>query len=323
MRFVSQLAYSSSAFEAPAWRSVSDGWLPLWGSFEHHGFSLEAHDFRSQRDLDWGRSFHPDSIELCLNLTGEGRLTCRGRETVLTPGSAVLYRIGNEAVSAVRTGGERHRFITLEFRRDWLQRTLAGNDEKAEQILRDGMRQSSAPSLVGAIRTLVPATAVRLEELWKPPITPPARPLWFQARVLELVAEFFFPAADEYFCDRQKRVARERVARAQEILTARLAEPPALEELSRLVGVSQFYLSRIFSQETRVTIPQFLRQLRMEKAAELLRAGSHNVTEAAFAVGYSSLGHFSKNFCEVMGCCPTLYPQAKNISLKEHSAIRR
>ena len=54
----------------------------------------------------------------------------------------------------------------------------------------------------------------------------------------------------------------------------------------------------------------------MEKAATLLQAGSHNVTEAAFAVGYSSLGHFSKNFCEVMGCCPTLYPQARNLGRK-------
>ena len=86
-----------------------------------------------------------------------------------------------------------------------------------------------------------------------------------------------------------------------------------LEELSRQVGVSQFYLSRIFSQEMRMTIPQFLRQIRMQKAASYLAAGSHNVTEAAFAVGYSSLGHFSKSFCEVMGCCPTLYPQAKSL----------
>ena len=146
-----------------------------------------------------------------------------------------------------------------------------------------------------------------------PPVAPAARPLWFQARVLEIVAEFFFPPVEEFFCDRQKRMARERVSRVREILEARLAEPPALEEIGRLVGVSQFYLSRIFSQEMRMTIPQFLRQLRMEKAAEFLLAGTHNVTEAAFAVGYSSLGHFSKNFCEAMGCCPTLYPQAKHL----------
>jgi AraC-like DNA-binding protein len=96
-------------------------------------------------------------------------------------------------------------------------------------------------------------------------------------------------------------------------LRARLEDPPTLEELGQEVGVSQFYLSRTFSQEMGMTIPQFLRRIRMERAAELLRDGRHNVTEAAFAVGYSSLGHFSKSFCEVMGCCPTLYPHARHL----------
>ena len=44
------------------------------------------------------------------------------------------------------------------------------------------------------------------------------------------------------------------------------------------------------------------------RAAELLRAGKHNVTEAAFEVGYSSLSHFSQAFHETFGVCPGLYP---------------
>jgi len=40
-----------------------------------------------------------------------------------------------------------------------------------------------------------------------------------------------------------------------------------------------------FFAELGVTIPQYLRQLRMERAAELLRSGKFNVTEAALEVG--------------------------------------
>jgi AraC-like DNA-binding protein len=302
--------------EEAAWRVVRKGWTPLFGSFGHHGFSLEAHDFPLKQPLAWSPSFHPDSLELCLNLEGEGRLSVRGRQTTLMAGSAVFYRVGTEPIEAVRTSTGRHRFITLECRRDWLLRTLAGNDLAVDPLVRDGLLQGNAPSVVGELRPLSSATQERCGELWNPPVIPPARPLWFQARVLELVAEFFYPRTDEFFCDRQKRLARERVERIKSILNERLAEPPALEELSRLVGVSQFYLSRIFSQETRMTIPQYLRQIRMQKAAALLEGGSHNVTEAAFAVGYSSLGHFSKSFCEVMGCCPTLYPHARHLRRK-------
>jgi AraC-like DNA-binding protein len=48
----------------------------------------------------------------------------------------------------------------------------------------------------------------------------------------------------------------------------------------------------------------------MEKAAELLRSGDYNVTEAALEVGYASPSHFSQAFHEAFGCCPGLYPIA-------------
>ena len=92
------------------------------------------------------------------------------------------------------------------------------------------------------------------------------------------------------------------------VLRRNLAEPPTLEEIGREVGCSPFHLSRTFSRETGMTIPQYLRKLRMERAAELLKSGKCNVTEAAMEVGYSSLSHFSQAFCQTMGCCPALYP---------------
>ena len=86
--------------------------------------------------------------------------------------------------------------------------------------------------------------------------------------------------------------------------------PPTLEQLGREAGCSPFYLSRTFSKETGQTIPQYLRQLRLERASGLLKQGRMNVTEVALAVGYSSLSHFSQAFHQQFGCCPGLYPMA-------------
>jgi AraC-like DNA-binding protein len=57
-----------------------------------------------------------------------------------------------------------------------------------------------------------------------------------------------------------------------------------------------------------LTIPQYLQRLRLERAAELLKAGQLNVTEVAMEVGYSSLSHFSLAFRQAFGSCPGLYP---------------
>ena len=151
----------------------------------------------------------------------------------------------------------------------------------------------------------------------RPPVIQAARSLWYHAKVLELMAEFFFDqrGSDELFCDRQKRVGLERAERVAAVLRHNLTEPPGLEEISRQVGCSPFYLSRIFSREMGMTIPQYLRKLRMERAGELLRSGKFNVTEAALEVGYNSLSHFSLAFCQTMGCCPGLYPLKRTARL--------
>ena len=148
-----------------------------------------------------------------------------------------------------------------------------------------------------------------LESLRHPPVFAPAQAIWFECKAVELAAQLFFSPSDgEFFCTRQQRAARERVDRARSVLRERLSEPPSLEELGRIVGCSPFYLSRLFSQEVGMTIQQYTRQIRMERAAELLRSGKCNVTEAALEVGYSSVSHFSTLFHQTYGCCPGLYP---------------
>ena len=133
--------------------------------------------------------------------------------------------------------------------------------------------------------------------------------MWFHSKALEVASRIFFrPAEGDLFCTRTQRIGRERVERVRSILQERMAEAPTLEQLGRLVGCSPFYLSRLFSESTGTTIQQYLRQIRLERAGELLRTGRCNVTEAALEVGYNSLSHFSTAFREMFGCCPGLYP---------------
>ncbi|MEO8206451.1 MAG: AraC family transcriptional regulator, partial [Chthoniobacterales bacterium] len=108
------------------------------------------------------------------------------------------------------------------------------------------------------------------------------------------------------------RVADDRVGKVKARLEADMENPPVLAELGKHIGCSPFYLCRIFSQYTGTTISKYLRHIRMEKAAVLLKSGKHNVTETAMIVGYSSLSHFSKAFSETFGTCPCAYPYNKS-----------
>ncbi|MEX1119853.1 MAG: AraC family transcriptional regulator, partial [Terrimicrobiaceae bacterium] len=136
---------------------------------------------------------------------------------------------------------------------------------------------------------------------------------WYQAKALEIAISVLSPRDEEFFCERQQRVAHERVEKVKAILGRDLEHPPALPEIAKEVGCSPHYLSRIFSQETGTTISRYLRNLRLDRAAAILKQGRSNVTEAAMEVGYSSLSHFSKAFAERFGVCPCVFPLSPSL----------
>lgn len=310
------ISKNAALAEGGAWSSVAHGWRQLYGSFDHLGVSIEWHDFQSVEPLDWGRSFHPQSLEFCLNLDGRGAVgTSRARSDYL-PGTSGYYAIADEPLSASRREKDHHRFVTLEFSREHLQKQLVQNVADLEPQIRRVLFDDKAEPAVAPARPMSSQQKNAIASLAEPPVAKAAQVIWYQSKALELMAHFMFaPKEPEFFCVRQKRVARDRVERTKEILGRNLVDPPSLEMLGQEVGCSPFHLSRIFSREVGLTIPQFLRNLRMNRAAELLRTGRYNVTEAATEVGYSSLSHFSKAFCETIGCCPVLYPAAKNVIL--------
>jgi AraC-like DNA-binding protein len=294
--------------EAPAWHSVGAGWRPLFGNFRELGFSFEWHDFKSKASLDWARSFHPGGVELCLNLAGHATVSDGRQTSELLPQTLAFYHQGEPSLVATRSGGERHQFITVEFAPDFLVKHLA-TAESLHPLVDAVVRGEAKASVAIPAERMNTALLAVVESLRHPPVLAPAQAVWFQSKAVELAAQLFFrPLDGELFCTRAQRAARERVERVRAILREKMSEPPSLEELGRLVGCSPFYLSRLFSQEAGMTIQQYLRQVRMERAADLLRAGKCNVTEAALEVGYNSLSHFSSAFHETFGCCPGLYP---------------
>ena len=301
----------AAAYESSAWAQVKEGWRQLYGSFAHQGVSVENHEFSTKAPVDWGRSFHRDSVEMCLNLRGTGTVKDSRTEARYQPHTIGFYCNADSDLVAQRAGGEAHSFITIELSRPYVQTQVLTMEDALHPALQRWLGGKSGSA--AAVGAMSPGQEVTFQALRQPPVPMAAHKLWYQAKTLELLSQVLFQPtpAPEFFCQRQKRVARERVERTTAILRSHLADPPDIEALGAQVGCSPFYLSRLFSKEMRMTIPQYLRQLRMERAAELLLEGRHNVTEAAMEVGYSSLSHFSKAFCTTIGCCPVLFPSAK------------
>lgn len=295
--------------EQPFWGSAGARWRQLAGDFATLGFSFEWHEWHAASPLQWSESFHPDSVEICLNIEGTGWVACQNQKLEFVSGTAGFYTLSSGSIGGQRASGHRHQFLSIEYSTEFLRRRLEAHEEDLHPLIRRCLAQNRAPTGVSELSPLNHRRQEMLKSLLHPPVLKAAQRLWYESKALEFAAEFFFSGQwPELLCTRAQQMARERVHKAKQILLENLAEPPSLEDLGKQVACSHFYLSRTFTQETGLTISQWLRRARLERAAELLRSGQCNVTEAAVEVGYSSLSHFSQAFHEVFGCCPGLYP---------------
>src|SRR6476659_1623366 len=136
------------------WRDVQNGWHQLYGDFDRLGVSIEWHDFQTERALDWGRSFRPQSIEFCLNLQGRGAVGGKNEGGDYVPGSSGYYSRTNEPVVASRVARERHRFVTLEFSRAHLQTQLSESEGDLDPQMRAAIFPEKETSVVSKPRLM-------------------------------------------------------------------------------------------------------------------------------------------------------------------------
>ena len=80
-----------------------------------------------------------------------------------------------------------------------------------------------------------------------------------------------------------------------------------VEMLSEEVGLSRAQLHRRVKEITGISTGEFIRNIRLKKAAELLAENKINISQVAYMVGFSSQTHFSTAFKKFYGISPTDY----------------
>lgn len=139
-------------------------------------------------------------------------------------------------------------------------------------------------------------------------LTPPASAIYLEAKVLELIAWEL-----EQWCGGHRNVVGlssadiRQLQQARQIILDRYLDPPSLVSLARLVGLNTNKLKTGFRKMYKDTVYGVLKTHRMEMARMKLQSGEANVSEAAVAVGYSNISHFSSAFRKTYGILPGQY----------------
>ncbi len=131
------------------------------------------------------------------------------------------------------------------------------------------------------------------------------KPKTFYERELERISQSHSLMEHQYVQIRQSRAFIEK----------HHSEKIELENMAAAAFMSRFHYIRIFKQIYGITPRQYLRDLRISKAKELLKKGL-SVTRVCYDVGYKSLPTFSSAFKRGTGYSPKEYQKMNNSNLE-------
>ncbi len=94
------------------------------------------------------------------------------------------------------------------------------------------------------------------------------------------------------------------------------AEKIGLQDIADAVGISKNYVSVVFKNETGSTALQYIVELRLKKAADLLSQGSLRIYEVAQQVGYDDIDYFAKLFRSAYGMTPAEYKKKMSMAIE-------
>lgn len=94
---------------------------------------------------------------------------------------------------------------------------------------------------------------------------------------------------------------------AKEILRERFADSLRLSGVARLLGVHPAHLAKMFRSHYHCTVGDYIRGLRLDRAAELLVRSDQSLSAIALAAGFYDQSHFARHFKLRFGATPGVF----------------
>lgn len=267
--------------------------LPLKETPHTRAVTLSADEFRSTAAYDNWRPRGTSDWLLILTVAGVGRVESGGAGIRSTPGTAILYQPGTPQRYRTDTEAGNWHLLWSHFHPHphwgvWLNWPETARGLRSVRL--------TEPALGHARKAMLDTIRLARHPL------PGSMDLAVNA--LERALLWMNTANDQSAID-------DRIRQAVDLLAERLHEPLSLAILAKECGLSVSRLAHLFRAQIGMAPQQYLEELRLQRAAQLLRATSMRISEIATEAGYASAFYFSARFRRKFGMAPSEYRQKR------------
>jgi AraC family transcriptional regulator of arabinose operon len=98
-----------------------------------------------------------------------------------------------------------------------------------------------------------------------------------------------------------------RIRRTKTLLDQQYRDPPSLEELAEVVGLSASRLAHLFRNETGMSIQSYVVERRLFMAAMLIVQSDEQISQIAYRVGFGDVSNFNHSFKRRFAMSPREY----------------
>jgi two-component system response regulator YesN len=144
----------------------------------------------------------------------------------------------------------------------------------------------------------------------------PIKPNFRSYETLEEMCRDYYLFFDQFkanLIEKRSGKQEELIRKINQIISERYADPNlSLNLISDVLNMSSYHLSRVYRQQTLVTIVDTINHVRMEHAKEQLIKTDNPVSEIAEKTGYTSSSYFHRMFKKMYGVTPSEYRNANS-----------
>ena len=112
--------------------------------------------------------------------------------------------------------------------------------------------------------------------------------------------------------DKRNNIIHEHVQMMLNYINEHYADIISLDIIADYTNLNRCYVGRIFKQYMSTGIVDYVNQIRIEKAAEMLRETNLKISDIAYKVGFNNTNYFNKIFKKVKKITPGRYKETNN-----------
>ncbi|HEP1843071.1 TPA: AraC family transcriptional regulator [Streptococcus suis] len=257
--------------------------LNIYNEFDSHNFDLNVDHYGAEQ-CDSGYSFGPtirDNYVLHFITNGKGKISINGETTELTAGD-IFVLPKNQSI-----------FYQADENSPWTYTWVGFSGSRAESILTQTrllekyFLHSHLESEI--LKKMIDINQTEVQCL--PMITELILIGHLNQLLAALVQEFPNDSLKE-----ASTLAKTYVHHAIKIIHSQYNSPVKVSEIAEQLALSRSYLYKIFKQETGYSIKDYIVQVKMNHACQLLATPELSITEIANSVGYFDPLVFSSAF---------------------------